>query len=116
MSEIIRAIESEYLKKDLPDFGPGDTVKVHVQIIEGSRERIQVFEGTVLKIRGKGLSRTFTVRRITYGVAVERAFPLHSPRVAKVEVTRRGKVRRAKLYYLRGLMGKKARVKERGRY
>lgn len=116
MSEIIRAIESEYFKKDLPEFGPGDTVKVHVQIIEGNRERIQVFEGTVLKIRGKGLSRTFTVRRISYGVAVERTFPLHSPRIAKIEVTRRGKVRRAKLFYLRGLMGKKARVKEKGRY
>jgi large subunit ribosomal protein L19 len=116
LSDIIRAIENEYFKTDLPVFGPGDTVKIHVRVIEGTRERIQIFEGTVIKIRGKGLSRTFTVRRITYGVAVERTFPVHSPRIAKIEITRRGKVRRAKLFYLRGLMGKKARVKEKGRY
>ncbi len=116
MQDIIRSIEEEYVKKDLPRFGPGDTVKVHVKVVEGNRERIQVFEGTVLKIRGAGLSRTFTVRRMTYGVAVERTFPMHSPRIAKIEVTRRGKVRRARLFYLRGLMGKKARVKEKGRY
>ncbi|MEN6389410.1 MAG: 50S ribosomal protein L19 [Syntrophomonas sp.] len=115
MQDIIRSIEEEYVRKDLPRFNPGDTVKVHVKVIEGTRERIQVFEGTVLKIRGEGISRTFTVRRITYGVAVERTFPIHSPRIAKVEVTRRGKVRRARLFYLRGLMGKKARVKEKGR-
>ncbi|MDR1160441.1 MAG: 50S ribosomal protein L19 [Syntrophomonadaceae bacterium] len=116
MSDIIKTIENEYFKTDLPFFGPGDTVKVHVRVIEGTRERIQIFEGTVIKIRGKGLSRTFTVRRITYGVAVERTFPVHSPRIAKIEITRKGKVRRARLFYLRGLMGKKARVKEKGRY
>lgn len=116
MQDIIRSIEEEYVKKDLPRFGPGDTVKVHVKVVEGNRERIQIFEGTVLKIRGAGLSRTFTVRRMTYGVAVERTFPIHSPRIARIEVTRRGKVRRARLFYLRSLMGKKARVKEKGRY
>ncbi len=116
MNDIIRSIEEEYLKKDISNFGPGDTVKVHVKVVEGARERIQIFEGTVLKIRGTGLSQTFTVRRISFGVAVERTFPMHSPKIAKVEVTRRGKVRRAKLFYLRGLAGKKARVKEKGRY
>lgn len=116
MQDIIRSIENEYFKKDLPRFGPGDTVKVHVKVVEGTRERIQVFEGTVIKIRGEGLSRTFTVRRITYGVAVERTFPMHTPKIAKIEVTRRGKVRRGRLYYLRGLTGKKARVKEKGRF
>lgn len=116
MQDIIRSIEAEYVRKDLPRFVPGDTIKVHVKVVEGNRERIQVFEGTVLKIRGEGLSRTFTVRRITYGVAVERTFPMSSPRIAKVEVTRRGKVRQARLFYLRGRMGKKARVKEKGRY
>jgi len=116
VQDIIRSIEEEYVKKDLPRFGPGDTVKVHVKVVEGNRERIQIFEGTVLKIRGAGLSRTFTVRRMTYGVAVERTFPIHSPRIARIEVTRRGKVRRARLFYLRSLMGKKARVKEKGRY
>lgn len=116
MQDIIRSIEDEYFKKDLPDFNPGDNVKVHVKVVEGTRERIQIFEGTVIKIRGAGLSRTFTVRRISYGVAVERTFPLHSPKIARIEVTRRGKVRRARLFYLRGLTGKKARVKEKGRF
>ena len=116
MQDIIRSIEEEHIKKDLPDFRPGDTVTVHVKVVEGNRERIQVFEGTVLKIRGAGLSRTFTVRRISYGVAVERTFLLHSPRIARIEITRRGKVRRARLYYLRGLTGKKARVKEKRRF
>lgn len=116
MKDIIRSIEEEQYKQDIPDFGPGDTVKVHVRVVEGSRERIQLYEGTVLKVRGTGLSRTFTVRRITYGVAVERTFPIHSPRIAKIEVTRRGKVRRARLFYLRGRTGKKARVKEKGRF
>ncbi len=116
MQDIIRSIEEEQLKKDLPDFRPGDTVKVHVKVVEGNRERIQIFEGTVLKIRGAGLSRTFTVRRITYGVAVERTFLINSPRIAKVEITRRGKVRQARLFYLRGLTGKKARVKEKRRF
>lgn len=116
MQDIIRSIEEEYYKNDLPQFGPGDTVKVHVKVIEGNRERIQVFEGTVIKIRGEGLSKTFTVRRISFGVGVERTFPLHSPKIAKIEVIRKGKVRRARLYYLRELTGKKARVKEKGRY
>nr|WP_073093067.1 50S ribosomal protein L19 [Thermosyntropha lipolytica] len=115
VQDIIRSIEEEYYKKDLPQFGPGDTVKVHVKVIEGNRERIQVFEGTVIKIRGEGLSKTFTVRRISFGVGVERTFPLHSPKIAKIEVVRRGKVRRARLYYLRELTGKKAKVKEKGR-
>lgn len=116
VNNIIRSVEEEYLKKDITEFGPGDTVKVHVKVVEGARERIQIFEGTVIRLRGTGLSRTFTVRRISFGVAVERTFPLHTPKIAKIEVTRRGKVRRAKLYYLRGLTGKKARVKEKGRY
>lgn len=116
MQDIIRSIENEYVKQDIPDFAPGDNVKVHVKVVEGTRERIQIFEGTVMKIRGGGLSRTFTVRRISYGVAVERTFPIHSPKIARIEVTRRGKVRRARLFYLRGLTGKKARVKEKGRY
>ncbi len=116
MQDIIRSIEEEYYKQEIPAFAPGDTVKVHVKVVEGNRERIQVYEGTVMKIRGSGLSRTFTVRRISYGVAVERTFPIHSPRIAKIEITRRGKVRRARLFYLRGLTGKKARVKEKGRF
>ncbi len=116
MQNIIKSIEEEYYKKDLPRFGPGDTAKVHVKVVEGTRERLQVFEGTVIKIRGTGLSQTFTVRRTTSGVGVERTFPLHSPKIARIEVTRRGKVRRGRLYYLRQLTGKKARVKEKGRY
>lgn len=116
MQDIIRSIEQDQYKDDLPRFGPGDTVKVHVKVVEGTRERIQLFEGTVMKIRGSGLSQTFTVRRISYNVAVERTFPMHSPKIAKIEVTRRGKVRRARLFYLRGLTGKKARVKEKGRF
>jgi large subunit ribosomal protein L19 len=116
VNDIIRSIENEYFKQDIPDFGPGDNVKVHVKVVEGTRERIQIFEGTVIKVRGGGLSRTFTVRRISYGVAVERTFPIHSPKIAKIEVTRKGKVRRARLFYLRGLTGKKARVKEKGRF
>ncbi|MDI9467216.1 MAG: 50S ribosomal protein L19 [Bacillota bacterium] len=116
MNDIIRTIEEEQYRNDIPRFGPGDTVKVHVKVVEGTRERIQVFEGTVIKIRGAGLSKTFTVRRLSYGVAVERTFPLHTPKIAKIEVTRRGKVRRARLFYLRERVGKKARVKEKGRY
>jgi large subunit ribosomal protein L19 len=116
MEDIIKSIEEEQYKKDIPAFGPGDTVKVHVKVVEGTRERIQVFEGTVMKIRGEGLSKTFTVRRISYGVAVERTFPVHTPKIAKIEVTRKGKVRRARLFYLRGRTGKKARVKEKGRF
>ncbi len=116
MQDIIRSIEEEQYKQDLPRFGPGDTIKIHVKVVEGTRERIQLFEGTVMKIRGSGLSQTFTVRRISYNVAVERTFPMHSPKIAKIEVTRKGKVRRARLFYLRGLTGKKARVKEKSRF
>lgn len=112
MNNIIREITSEQLRNDLPEFRPGDTVRVHVKIIEGSRERIQVFEGVVIKRRGSGISETFTVRKVSYGVGVERTFPLHSPKIAQIEVKRRGKVRRAKLYYLRNLRGKAARIKE----
>ncbi|GIP33029.1 50S ribosomal protein L19 [Paenibacillus sp. J2TS4] len=109
---IIQEITKEQLRQDLPNFRPGDTLKVHVKVIEGTRERIQVFEGVVIKRRGGGISETFTVRKISYGVGVERTFPLHTPKIDKIEVARRGKVRRAKLYYLRSLRGKAARIKE----
>ena len=109
---LIQSLEQEYLKSDIPQFRPGDTVKVHYKVIEGSRERIQVFEGVVIKRRGSGLSETFTVRRVSYGVGVERTFPLHSKKIDKIEVVRRGRVRRARLYYLRSLRGKAARIKE----
>ena len=111
--DLIKMIEDEQLKKDIPIFQPGDTVKVHVKVVEGNRERIQVFEGVVIKRKGGGLKENFTVRRVTYGVGVERTFPLHSPRVDKIEIVRRGVVRRAKLYYLRELSGKAARIRER---
>ena len=112
MHHIIQEITKEQLRTDLPAFRPGDTVRVHVKVTEGSRERIQVFEGVVIKRRGGGISETFTVRKISYGVGVERTFPVHSPKIDKLEVVRRGKVRRAKLYYLRNLRGKAARIKE----
>lgn len=112
MSNIITEITKEQLRTDVPSFRPGDTVKVHVKVVEGTRERIQLFEGVVIKRRGGGVSETFTVRKISYGVGVERTFPVHTPKIAKLEVTRRGKVRRAKLYYLRNLRGKAARIKE----
>lgn len=111
--DLMKAVEKDYLKKEIPFFRPGDTVKVHVKVVEGSRQRIQLFEGAVIRRRGSGLGETFTVRRVTYGVAVERTFLLHSPNIDKIEVTRRGKVRRARLYYLRGRVGKAARIKER---
>lgn len=111
--EIIKAIENEQIKKDIPNFQPGDTVRVHVKVVEGSRERIQAFEGVVIAKKGGGLTETFTVRRVSYGVGVERTFPIHSPRIDKIDVLRRGKVRRAKLYYLRGRTGKAARIKDR---
>ncbi|RJX17590.1 MAG: 50S ribosomal protein L19 [Ammonifex sp.] len=101
------------LKKEVFDFRPGDTVRVHVKVVEGSRERTQIFEGVVIRRRGGGLNETFTVRRVSYGVGVERIFPLHSPRIERVEVVRRGRVRRARLYYLRKLHGKAARIRER---
>ncbi|MCZ0703407.1 large subunit ribosomal protein L19 [Natronobacillus azotifigens] len=112
MQELIAEITKDQLRTDRPDFRPGDTVKVHVKVVEGTRERIQLFEGVVIKRQNGGISETFTVRKISYGVGVERTFPVHSPRVDKIEVSRRGKVRRAKLYYLRELRGKAARIKE----
>jgi large subunit ribosomal protein L19 len=113
MSKVIEQIEREYLRSDIPDFRPGDTVRVQVKVVEGNRERLQAFEGVVIKRQGAGLNETFTVRRISYGVGVERTFPVHSPRLAAIEVVRRGVVRRAKLYYLRNLTGKAARIRER---
>jgi large subunit ribosomal protein L19 len=110
---IIDAIEKEQLKQDISIFNVGDTVKVHVKVVEGKRERIQVFEGVVLKRQNGGIQETFTVRKISYGVGVERTFALHSPRIDKIEVTRKGKVRRARLYYLRDRIGKAAKVKEK---
>lgn len=110
--DLIRVIESEQLKSNLPNFNVGDTVKVHVKVVEGTRERIQVYEGVVMKRQGGGLSETFTVRRISYGVGVERTFPLHSPKLDRIEIVRRGKVRRAKINYLRERVGKKAKIKE----
>jgi large subunit ribosomal protein L19 len=106
-------VEKSYLRKGLPQFRPGDTVKVHARVVEGNRERVQVFQGVVIRRSGGGLRETFTVRKISFGVGVERTFPLHSPSIAKLEVVQRGQVRRAKLYYLRDLRGKKARIKER---
>lgn len=112
MSTVIQEIEKEQLKAEKPEFGVGDTVRVHVRVVEGGKERIQVFEGIVIAKRHDSLRETFTVRKMSHGVGVERTFLLHSPRVAKVEVTRRGKVRRAKLFYLRGKVGKATRIKE----
>ena len=115
MSEIIRSIEQAQLRSDLPSFNVGDTVRVQVKVVEGSRERLQAFEGTVIAKRNGSSRETFTVRRVSYGIGVERTFPLHSPRVDSVQVIRRGKVRRAKLYYLRDRQGKAAKIKELGR-
>lgn len=112
MNNIIREIENEQLKKDISDFNVGDTVKVYAKVVEGTRERVQMFEGTVLKRQNGGARETFTVRRISYGVGVERTWPLHSPRIEKIEVVRYGIVRRAKLNYLRDRVGKAAKVKE----
>lgn len=111
--DILRMVEREYMKEDVPEFGPGDTVRVHVRVVEGGRQRTQVFEGVVIARRGGGINETFTVRRVSYGVGVERVFPIHAPVVEKIEVVRRGKVRRAKLYYLRERRGKAARIKEK---
>ena len=113
MQNLIAEITKDQLRTDHPDFRPGDTVRVHAKVVEGSRERIQVFEGVVIKRQNGGIHETFTVRKISYGVGVERTFPLHSPRIEKIEIVRRGKVRRAKLYYMRNLRGKAARIKER---
>jgi len=109
----LQAVEKEYLRDGVPEFRPGDTVKVHVRVVEGDKERIQVFQGVVIARRGGGTRETFTVRKVSGGVGVERIFPLHSPIVDRIELVRQGKVRRAKLYYLRGLRGKAARIEER---
>ncbi len=111
-TKAVREYEVKHLRRDLPDFRPGDTVRVSVRIVEGDKERIQDFEGTCIRKRGSGLSQTFTVRRVSYGVGMERTFPLHSPVIEKITIVRRGKVRRARLYYLRELRGKKARITE----
>ncbi len=108
---LLKVVEKPYLKSEIPEFRPGDTVRVAYRVVEGNRERIQAFEGTVIKMKHHGLNSTFTVRKISHGVGVERIFPLHSPLIDKIEVTFRGKVRRAKLYYLRERRGKAARIK-----
>ena len=112
MNLLIDKITKDQLRSDIPEFRAGDTVRVHAKVVEGDHERIQLFEGVVIKRHGSGISATYTVRKISNGVGVERTFPLHSPRVAKIEVIRHGRVRRAKLYYLRALHGKAARIKE----
>lgn len=109
---LLQTVAREQLREDIPVFRPGDTLRVHVKVKEGQRERIQVFEGVTIRRRGSGISETYTVRKISYGVGVERTFPVHSPKIERIEVMRRGKVRRAKLHYLRGLSGKAARIKE----
>ena len=111
--DIIRAIEQQQIKKDLPDFNVGDNVKVHYRITEGNRERIQVFQGDVIRRQGESVRETFTVRKISFSIGVERTFPVHSPKIEKIEVTRKGEVRRAKLYYLRNKVGKAAKIKEK---
>ena len=113
MNEIIRNIEKEQIKTDLPQIAIGDTVRVYVKVVEGSRERLQAFEGTVISMKGGGVSETFTVRRVSYGIGVERTFMLHSPRLDRIEIIRHGRVRRAKLYYLRDRIGKASKLKER---
>ena len=113
MSKVIENLERKQLRKGIPNFDPGDRVKVHFQVVEGTRRRTQVFEGTVLKRQGSGVRETFTVRKQSFGVGVERTFPVHSPKIERIEVASRGDVRRAKLYYLRGRVGRRARVRER---
>ena len=115
MSSIIDRIDREQMRYDMPDFRPGDTVKVHIRIIEGDKERVQIFEGAVIRRRRGNMGATFTVRKISHGVGVEKTFALHSPRLEKVDVVTRGKVRRSRLYYLRELRGKAARIKEKSR-
>ena len=106
-------VDRAHLRTDVPAFGPGDTLKVHVRVVEGTRERVQVFQGVVIRIKGSGIRETFTVRKVSFGVGVERTFPMHSPILAKIEVVTHGDVRRAKLYYLRDRVGKAAKVKEK---
>jgi large subunit ribosomal protein L19 len=116
VAQLIRSVESEQFKAEVPEFGAGDTVRVHAKVVEGTRERIQVFEGVVIRRRAGGINENFTVRRIaSHGIGVERTFLIHSPRIEKIEVTRHGRVRRAKLYYLRALRGKAARIREKTR-
>jgi len=110
---VLDQIKAQHRKDDIPEFGSGDTVRVHVRVLEGEKERIQLFQGTVIGRQGSGSTETFTVRRVSKGIGVERIFPLHSPRIASIERLRRGKVRRSKLYYLRGLRGKSARIAEK---
>ena len=111
--DLLSYVEKEYQRSDIPEFDPGDTVRVHVKVVEGNRERTQPFNGTVIRRKGSGLNETFTVRRVSYGVGVERTFPVHSPKLEKIEVVRKGKVRRSRLYYLRNLKGKDAKIKEK---
>ncbi len=111
--DLIREIEKRHLKEEIPSFSPGDRVKVHVKVVEGGRERTQAFDGRVIRRRGGGTRETFTVRRVSYGIGVERTFPLHSPVIQRIEVLKKGRVRRARLYYLRNLVGKKTRIKEK---
>jgi large subunit ribosomal protein L19 len=113
MTNIIDTIAAESLRDDVPDFRPGDTLKVHVKVVEGNRSRIQVFQGVCIRIQGSGVGRSFTVRKVSFGVGVERTFPLHTPIIDQIEVVTRGDVRRAKLYYLRNLRGKAAKIKEK---
>ena len=113
MHTVIAELEQAQLRTDVPDFRPGDTLKVHVRVVEGNKSRIQVFQGVVIRRQGAGVRETFTVRKVSYGVGVERTFPVHSPSIDKIEAVTRGRVRRAKLYYLRDLRGKAARIKER---
>jgi large subunit ribosomal protein L19 len=110
---VLGELTADLLKTDLPDFGSGDTLRVHVRVIEGEKERTQIFQGDVIQRRGSGIHETFTVRKISQGIAVERIFPVHSPRLAQIEIIRKGKVRRARLFYLRGRKGKAARIKEK---
>lgn len=112
MNKIVEMIEKEYMKQEVPQFDVGDTVKVYVKVVEGTRERLQAFEGIVIAKKNGGVRETFTVRRVSFGIGIERTFQLHSPRVDKIELVRHGKVRRAKLYYLRDLSGKAAKIKE----
>jgi large subunit ribosomal protein L19 len=110
---VMKSLEGKQLKENLVDFKTGDTVRVHVKIVEGDKERVQIFQGTVISRRGSGASASFTVRKVSAGVGVERVFPVHSPNISKIQVLKKGKVRRSKLYYLRGLRGKKARIAEK---
>ncbi len=113
MLDLVKYVEAKYLRDDVPELQSGDTVRVHVKVVEGNRERVQPFEGVVIRLHGQGVNRSFTVRRVTHGVGVERTFLLHSPRIDKIEVVRHAEVRRKQLYYMRGLSGKAARLRER---